>query len=451
MNGGRLTPPSARQVWRIAWPIILANSAVPLLGIVDTAVIGRTGETLDLGAIALGALIFNFIYWGFGFLRMGTTGFVAQADGAAEEAEIRATLGRALILAALIAAGLLLLQVPIAWLATELLGASEGVESLTRSYLLVRLWGAPATLALFAMMGLFVGLGRSGQLLRVQLFLNGLNIVLDVLFAGVMGWGVTGIAVGTVIAEWAALCYAAFLTRRLLQDRRADPEPFWPRDRILNTQKLRHTLQANADIMIRTLLMLFGFAWFADQGARFGDVVLASNHVLLQFVGFSAFFLDGFAFAAESLVGRAAGARQRAVLDHAVKASTILAGGTAVCLALLLFLFGPLAIEALTDLPDVRETAQQYLPFAAIYVLLSFPAFQLDGIFIGATRTRDMRNASFVSLVVFLAAWWPLAQWAGNTGLWLAMIIYVMTRAATLAQRYPGLRASVAPTPEPTA
>ena len=447
MTEPQLSLPSARQIWRIAWPIILANSAVPLLGIVDTGVIGRTGDTVDLGAIALGALVFNFIYWGFGFLRMGTTGFVAQADGAGDEGEVRATLGRALLLAGAIAACLLLLQWPIAWLALKLLGASAAVEGLTQNYVLIRLWGAPASLAMFAILGLLIGLGRSDLLLRIQLMLNGLNIVLDVLFAGVFGWGVAGIAMGTVVAEWVALGYAAHLVLRLLRQRHADDEPFWSRVRILDFVKIRHTLQANADIMIRTLLLLFGFAWFADQGARFGDVVLASNHVLLQFVGFSAFFLDGFAFATESIVGRAAGAKQRAVLDHAVRVSTKLAGVTAIGLSVLLILAGPYAIAVLTDLPEVRETAQRYLPFAAVYVLLSFPAFQFDGIFIGVTRTRDMRNASLISLLIFLAIWWPLVRWADNTGLWLAMIGYVIARAVTLARRYPGLLASVAATP----
>ncbi len=438
-----LPRPDARRVWQIAWPIILANSAVPLLGIADTAVIGRTGTTVDLGAIALGALIFHFIYWSFGFLRMGTTGFVAQADGAGDEVEIRATLGRALLIATAIGLGLLILQRPIAWSALELLGASSAVEDLTREYVLIRFWGAPAGMALFAMMGLFIGLGHSRELLRVQLLLNGLNILLDVLYAGVLGWGVAGIAIGTVTAEWIALAYASLLTHRLLAGRRRPNEPFWPHARILDARKLQHTLRANSDIMIRTLLLLFGFAWFADQGARFGDAVLAANHVLLQYVGISAFFHHGIAFDAESMEGRAAGARQRAVLDQAVKTSTLLAAITATGLSLLLLLLGPQAIAALTDLAEVRETAQHYLPYAAVYVLLSFAAFQLDGIFIGATRTRDMRNASFLSLLIFLVAWWPLTQWADNTGLWLAMIVYVVARAATLGARYPGLQESV--------
>lgn len=436
--------PGYRRVWRIAWPIILANCTVPLLGLVDTAVIGNTGRSVDLGGIALGALIFSFLYWSFGFLRMGTTGFSAQADGAGDEAEVRAILGRALLIAGAIGAGLILFQWPLAETALRLLGASPAVEATTRDYLQFRIWAAPATLAMYALMGLLIGLGHSGKLLRVQLVLNGLNILLDVLFAGVLGWGVVGIAVGTAIAEWVGLLYAGAITYLLLNRRRRNGDGFWHWERLLDRRKLRQTLSANADIMLRTLLLLFGFAWFIDQSARFGDVVLAGNHILLQFVSFSAFFLDGFAFAAEVLVGRAAGAGRRDLFDHAVHTANRLAAGTAVVLGAGLLILGPLAILGVTDLSDVRASATRYLPYAAVYVLLSVAAFQLDGIYIGATMTRTMRNASLVSTLAFLAAWWPLTRWAGNDGLWLAFIVFVVARAVTLAARYPALRNAVA-------
>lgn len=436
--------PTLSRVWRIAWPIILANSTVPLLGLVDTAVIGNTGHSVDLGAIALGALIFNFLYWSFGFLRMGTTGFTAQADGAGDAAEVRAILGRALLIAVASGLGLTLLQRPIATLALMLLGASTPVETLARDYLTIRIWAAPASLALYALMGTMIGLGQSGKLLRVQLVLNGLNMLLDILFAGLLSWGVSGIAAGTTIAEWIAVLYAGGIIYALLKKRRADVEPFWAWSRITEMNKLRQTLSANVDILLRTLLLLFGFAWFIDQSARFGDVVLAANHILLQFVSFSAFFLDGFAFAAEALVGRAKGTGRRDLFDHAVRSSSQLAAGTALLLGLMLFSLGSLAIAGLTDLTEVRASAVRYLPYAAVYVLLSFAAFQLDGIFIGATGTRAMRNAALLAVVMFLAAWWPLVSWAGNDGLWMALIVYVIARAAALASRYPMLRHAVA-------
>ena len=293
------------RVLRIAWPIVLANAAVPLLGLADTAVIGRTGRTADLGSIALGALLFSFLYWSFGFLRMGTTGFTAQAAGAGDEPEVRAALARALALGAAVGLGLVALQLPVSAVAFRLLHGSAEVESLARSYFTIRIWGAPATLATFALLGLFVGLGASRLLLIVQVVLNGLNIALDVLFAGVLGWGVRGIALGTVIAEWSTVLLALGLAVRLLRARRRDDEPLLPLARLRDLSRLARTLSANADIMVRTLFLLFGFAWFTDQSARFGDTLLAANHVLLQLVSFAAFFLDGFAFASESLVGTA--------------------------------------------------------------------------------------------------------------------------------------------------
>ncbi len=437
-------PPGRRAVIAIAWPIVLANAAVPLLGLADTAVIGNTGTITDLGAIALGALLFNFLYWGFGFLRMGTTGFTAQADGAGDEAEVRATLGRALLLASGLGLVLIALHRPLVDLALALFGASDEVKTLTRDYVLIRIWGAPAALAMFALMGTLIGLGRSGLLLKLQLILNGLNIALDVLFAGVFGWGVEGIALGTALAEWSTCLMALWAVSRLLRRRHTDSDAFWTRERIFDATRLKRTLGANADIMIRTLALLFAFAFFTHQGALFGDRVLAANHILLQFVAFSAYFLDGFAFAAEVVVGRAIGARRRDVFDAAVRRSSELAAATAVLLALLVLTLGDSAIHALTSIETARETASRYLPWSALYVLLSFAAFQFDGIFIGATRTRDMRNASLASLVLFLLAWWPLARF-GNDGLWIAFILYVLARALALGWHYPRLRASIEP------
>ncbi|MCP5128660.1 MAG: MATE family efflux transporter [Pseudomonadales bacterium] len=426
-------------IWQKAWPIILANAAVPLLGLADTAVIGNLGNLAQLGAIAFGAMIFSFIYWSFGFLRMGTTGFTAQAAGAGDEAEVRATLGRALLLSAALGAIIILLQWPLARLALALLDGSAAVESITRDYFSIRIWGAPATLSIFALTGCLIGLGRSRQLLAVQLFLNGLNIALDVLFAGVLGWGVEGIAVGTVLAEWLTVGMACVLVFSVLRQRRGDSEPFWPWHRIRNAEKALRLMAANSDILLRTLLLLFSFAWFTNQSAQFGDAVLGANHILLQLVSFSAFFLDGYAFVAEALVGEALGAGRREDLRLAVRRSSELALATALVLALLILCLGNYAIGALTDIAPVRAAAADVLPWAALYVLLSVAAFQLDGIFIGATHTREMRNAAFGSLAVFMLAWWWLTPLFGNAGLWCAFVVFVCARAASLALYYPGL------------
>ena len=428
---------------RKAWPIILANASVPLLGLVDTAVIGNIGSVEDLGAIAFGALIFSFVYWSFGFLRMGTTGFTAQAAGAGDVTEVRAVLGRALFMSVSLGILLIFLQWPIRLIAFSLLGGTESVEILASDYFQIRIWGAPATLTNFALMGLLVGLGLSKSLLLVQLFLNTLNILLDVWFAAILELGVAGIALGTVLAEWMTVFLAGWLIFRKLRQSKRPTEAFWPKVRILDKSMLMKTLSANADIMIRTLLLVFSFAFFVNQSARFGDVLLAANHILLQLISFAAFFLDGYAFVVEALTGSAIGAKQLSRFDLAVRRSTVLALVTAIGLAAVTWFWGEAAIGLLTDLTEVRLAAGSMLIFAAVYIICSFAAFQLDGVFIGASFTREMRNAAILSLLIFLLAWWFLERNFGINGLWWAMIIYVIARAGALLMYFPLLRHSI--------
>ena len=434
---------SYRYLLTKAWPIILANASVPLLGLVDTAVIGNVGSIEDLGAIAFGALIFSFVYWSFGFLRMGTTGFTAQASGAGDEQEIRAILGRALLIAISLGVFLILLQWPIGLAAFSLLDGSTQVEAVAQEYFNIRIWGAPATLSMFALMGLLIGLGKSRTLLLVQLFLNGLNITLDVWFAGILGWGASGIALGTVIAEWTTVLLAGWLVYRALNQRKLLADAFWPKTKIMDWPALLKTASSNLDIMIRTLILVFSFGFFINQSAKFGDTILASNHILLQLISFSAFFLDGYAYVVEALVGSSIGAKRRDIFDLAVKRSTILAMITAILLALVIVLLGDIAVMLLTDINVVRLEATQLLPLSALYVLFSCAAFQLDGIFIGASFTRQMRDAAALSIAVYLITWWALSDQFGVQGLWGAMIIYVVARAMALLLFYPSLRRSV--------
>lgn len=434
---------SYRHILNRAWPIVLANMAVPLLGLADTAVIGNFGRLEDLGAIAFGALIFSFIYWGFSFLRTGTTAFAAQAAGAGDEPEIRAVLGRALLTGAAGGLGLIALQLPVGALAFALLDGGEAVEAAARGYYAVRIWGAPATLTVFALMGVLVGLGDSRRLLAAQLFLNGLNAALDVVFAGLLGMGAIGVALGTVLAEWSTVGVAGALVWRRLDRRRTAGEPFWPPGRIADRAALRRVMAANRDIMLRTLTLAFSFAFFTNQAASFGDAVLAASHILLQFVSFAAFFLDGYALAAESLVGSAVGAGRRDRFDMTVLKSTVPALVTALALAGGIWAAGPAAVALLTDHEEVRGAAGPLLHLAAVYVALSFGAFQLDGIFIGAARTRQMRDAAFLSCGAFLAVWRLAAAPFGIVGLWWAMIAYVAARAVALMLYFPGLRRSI--------
>lgn len=418
---------------------MLANISVPLLGLVDTAVIGHVAGVVELGAIAVGSLVFSFVYWGFGFLRMGTTGFVAQAVGADDEHEVLATSARGLLLAVFLACLILLFQWPIALLAFSSLQASDAVEALSANYFSIRIWGAPATLSLFVLMGVLIGLGKSRLLLLLQLFLNSINAVLDVYFAAFLELGVTGIALGTVLAEWLACGFGCWLVWRCLGRRVGESDVLFDWHNIANQTKIRQLLSVNADIMIRTLALLFSFAWFINQSAQFGDVVLAANHVLLQLISFSAFFLDGYAFVVEALVGKAIGAKSYQQYKKAIRYSSELAAVTAILLALIILSIGELIIMNLSGSEEVLEVSRPVLPIVALYIGCAFVAFQLDGIFIGASGTKAMRNASLLATLVFVGVASLAAQTAGNTGLWLAFVIYVIMRALALAWFFPDL------------
>lgn len=439
-NHSGATAKSYRQLLAMACPFIVANASIPLLGVVDTAVIGNTGSVIDLGAIALGALIFSFVYWSFGFLRMGTTGFVAQAVGSGDPAEIRAIFGRAGIIALSVGTMLVLFQLPIGTLSFSLLSGEETVESVAKTYFFTRIWGAPATLMIFVIMGVLIGLGESRELLKLQLFLNGLNMILDVIAAGLLGLGAQGIAIGTVVAE-VSTCLLGFYRLRAhlatIGGVRSLYREFWPWDRIRDMSQMWALMSANVDIMIRTLLLVFAFAYFTNEAAKYGVVALAATHIVLQIMAFTAFFLDGFAYVAEAETGQSYGARDKQFFDVALYKTTVLAGFTAALLGLLVAVAGGALVELLTDLTNVVVLSKALLPVCAVYVFASFPAFQLDGVFIGTSRTREMRDASILSVLVFLMAVWVLSDTLGLKGLWWAMVVFVVARALSLWLYFP--------------
>ena len=419
----------------MAWPFIVANASVPLLGVVDTAVIGNTGSVIDLGAIALGALIFSFVYWSFGFLRMGTTGFVAQAKGAGDQEEVRAILGRAGLIALVVGLALLLLQLPIGAISFSLLSGDEAVESVASTYFYTRIWGAPATLVIFVIMGVWIGLGESRELLKLQLFLNGTNMVLDIVAAGFLGLGAQGIAIGTVIAE-VSTCVLGFYRLRAhlahIQNSEGGSKAFWPWHRIREMSQMWALISANIDIMIRTLLLVFAFAYFTNEAAKYGVVALAATHIVLQIMAFTAFFLDGFAYVAEAETGQSFGAKDKNLFAAALHKTTVLAGVTAASLAVLVAMAGGALVQLMTDLSEVVVLSKVLLPICAVYVFASFPAFQLDGVFIGTSRTKEMRDASIMSVLVFLLSVWTLGETLGLAGLWWAMVVFVIARALSL-------------------
>jgi len=414
--------------------MIFSNVTTPLIGAVDTAVIGQLGAAHLIGAVAIGATIFTFFYWAFGFLRMGTTGLTAQASGAERNREVLATLYRALLVAGTAGVAIIVLQWPISEATFALMGASPDVDEAARTYFTIRIWSAPAALANYALVGWFIGLGRAGMAFRLQLLLNLTNIGLDALFVLAFGWGVAGVAAGTLIAETGAAIVGLAVALRASGGLRIR---LW---RVFNAGKLRRMVAVNGDIMIRTLSLLFAFSFFTAQGARAGDLVLAANAILMHFLSVSAYFLDGVAYATEALTGKAIGARNPLRFRDAVRLSSIWAAGLSVAVGAVFWLTGGSVIDAMTVNDAVRALARDYLVWAALAPVIGVACFQLDGIFIGATRTRDMRNMMLLSLAIYLLVWAALTPPLGNHGLWAALMILFVTRALTLSFRFPALK-----------
>ncbi len=423
------------RVFRLSLPIILSNLSIPLMGAVDTAVMGHLPDAAYIGGVALGALFFNFVYWGFGFLRMATTGFVAQAHGAGDHQELRHITLRGAMLAFALGALIVALQVPLAAAALAILEGSARVKDLARDYILVRIWGAPATLLLYVAMGWLIGRQRMRTVLALTVFQNGLNAALALLFVVELGWGIKGVAGATLIAE----CAACFIAAAVLWRAHAPLGGRWGGAGLFERTKLLSAFRVNGDIFLRTLFLVTGFAWFVSQGAGQGDVALAANAILVTFITFAAFGLDGFAHAAETLAGAAIGARDGAAFRAAVRVSTWWAAGVAVAAGLVFLAAGPALIDVMTGIDAVRGAARVYLPWAAFYPLVAVWCFQLDGIYIGATRTAEMRNGMALATAGFLALGYALMPAFGNHGLWAAFTAFAALRGLILGWWYPRL------------
>lgn len=409
--------------------MILSNLSTPLLGLVDTAVMGHQDSARYLGAVALGGLIFSFIFWGFGFLRMGTTGLTAQAFGGCQHDEVRAVLVRSVLLALSIAGVVLLLQKPIAWFGFIVIDGEAATEALARHYFDIRIWSAPATLSLYAISGWFLGVQDVRSPLAVVVSTNLVNIVLDLLLVVHWRMGVTGVAWATVLSEYTGMILGLILLMRMLT-RQPGSWHWWA---VKDTGAMARMLTINTDIFIRTLSLIFAFAFFTVQGGRLGEVVLAANTVLLNFQTFMAYALDGFAHAAEALVGKAKGAREWQLLKQTLVAAGLWSLLVAFCFSGLYAFFGGCIVDLLTGLESVRTAAYVYLPWLIVLPLVSFPCYLLDGVFIGATLSRDMRNTMLFSLIfVFLPAWY-FARPLHNHGLWLALLLFMAARGCSMA------------------
>lgn len=421
------------RIWALSWPTILSNLTVPMLGAVDTAVMGHLPDPAYVGGVAVGAMIFSFLYWGFGFLRMGTTGFVAQARGRKDGDEIRAILARALLVGLMAAVVLMVAQLPLRLGAMGLLEAAPDVESLAGRYFDTRIWGAPATLANYAVLGWLLGMQHARAALAIQIVINGLNAALDIWFVVELGWDVEGVALATAIAQYTGACLGLVLIGVRLKN----IPGIWSRNRILDLAELGALFRVSRDIFLRTLAMIFAWSLLTWMGARLGTTVLAANALLMNFQSFLAHGLDGFAHATSALVGEAVGAKNRDALRRTVIAATVMAAGVAVGYALIYALFGANLLALLTDIPELRAFAGDHLIWMTLSPLLSVWAYQLDGIFIGATRAAEMRNAMIVSVAIYTAAMFTLPDLLGNHGLWASVMLFMVVRALTLAAFYP--------------
>ena len=432
MASGFIGEISHRRVLRIAIPIVLANATVPMIGAVDTGVIGQLGLAAPIGAVGIGAIILSALYWFFGFLRMGTSGMTAQAVGAGNSQEVSAMLLRALL--AGFGAGCLFIvfQAPIIWASFRLSPASIEVEVMAREYLRIRFLGAPAAIAAYGIFGWLIATERTRSVFVLQLWVNGLNAALDFLFVIGWGWGISGVAVASVISEWTALGLGLWLTRsHLSRERWKD----W--SAVLDRARLLRLAGINLDIMIRSVLLQASFVSFLFLGSSFDDATLAADQILIQFLHIAAFALDGFAFAAESLVGQAFGANNRSALRRAALLTSFWAFAFVIVLVALLYPLGEWLVALMATSQEVRTVTAEYLPWIAVLPLIGAGAWMLDGVFIGATKTRDLRNMMFVAFLAYCASVLYLLDAYGNHGLWAALLVFFLVRTLTLAVRYP--------------
>ncbi len=426
-----------KAVFNQSWPIMLANGAAPIVGLVDTLMVGRFIGTSALAGIGLGAVIYGIFYWGFGFLRMSTAGLAAQSDGAGDEAEVQAHIFRAIPIGILIGLMVMALQVWLLPLAFSIYTASSEIETSAATYISARLWGLPATLGTIALMGWFVGISRAGHALRLQIVLNIVNIILSPIFVIGLGAGLYGVGLASAFAEWAGLAAGLFLMWREIKARGGLRPNAVSRKLLLAKDALSKLGVANSNIFIRTMALTVGFNFFGNAAASEGEVFLAGYHILMQMITMTALILDGFAHTAEAVAGAAYGAKDRKRFSKAVRLTTEFSAGFAFLTGAAIMLGGPFLIRLLSDDPAVQQSAMTYLPYCALAPIIGFMAWQMDGIFIGTTRTREMRNAGIAAVIIYIAAHYALTPLFGPAGIWIAFLIYYVMRAVTLGLYYP--------------
>ncbi|MEM8524398.1 MAG: MATE family efflux transporter [Bacteroidota bacterium] len=413
-----------KEILRLAIPNIISNISVPLLSTVDTALMGRLSE-LHIGAVGLGAMIFNFIYWNFGFLRMGTTGITAQAYGKKNSSEVMLTLGRAFLVVLVIASLILLLQYPIGQLSFQLMNVTGDQLPLIQDYFYTRIWAAPASLGLYALMGWFFGMQNAIYPLLITLIVNAVNIALNFLFVIEWGMEVKGVALSTVIAQYVGLTLAIILFaikyRKYWQQFHYQSVIVW--------SKLKGFLLINRDIFIRTACLTFAFSFFYSQSAEAGELLLAANVILMQFINWMSYGVDGFAYAAESLVGKYFGQKNEQKTKKAIRLSFVWGMALAALYALIYLGFGAPLLQLFTDRVDVINAALPFLFWIILFPILSTPCYIWDGIYIGLTASKAMRNSMLLALAVYLILHFVLKPNFQNHGLWAALLLFMIARA----------------------
>lgn len=424
-----------KDILKLAIPSIITNISVPLLSSVDTALVGHLEHQYYLGGVAIGAMIFNFIFWAFGFLRMGTTGLTAQAYGEGNQRECGLILSRAVIVALIAGVALILLQTLIHWTAFQSVTASDDVERQAAIYFDIRIWSAPAALFIYAIQGWFLGMQNARYPMVLAIFINCLTIALDVFFIQVLHLKVAGVAMGTLIAQYCGVILAAALFYFKYREYAAGII----RQQILDVAAMKKFFSVNRDIFLRTLLLIASYTFFTAKSAEYGDDVLAANTILMQLWMILAYGVDGFAYAAESLVGRFVGARDLMNLKKAVKLIFVWAVTLGGIVTLAYLFFGESIVRLFTSNDVVVATAMTFFIWTIIAPLVNGICFVWDGVFVGATATKAMLISMAIATLVFYFPVYYLAEpQIGNHALWLAMIAYMAMRGITLTFYAPG-------------
>ena len=427
------TPESVnKEIYRLALPNIVSNFSIPLLGAVDTALMGRLESVHYLGAVGIGGIIFSFIYWGFGFLRMATTGLTAQAFGERDLQECGRLLLRATGIGITASLLLFILQWQLADVSFLLIGTSPEVEHLARVYFHIRIYAAPATLCLHAFHGVFLGVQNARYPMLLTIVVNLVNIVLNLVFVRLLGMKVEGVALATVIAQYVGLFLAVLLFSRYYRGLlRA-----WRFREVLALSQLKRFLNISGDIFIRTCCLVFSHAVFTAKSAALSDTVLAVNTILLQFINLMSYAIDGFAFAAESLIGKYKGAQDMRNLKKTTRQIFLWAFLFGGVIMLIFVLFGEPLLHLFTDQMPLIEQAKPYLIWIIVASVVNVAAYIWDGIFLGATASKALRNSVILSTLLFLSAIYLFMPF-GNHGLWGALTVLLVARGISLTALAP--------------